>query len=125
MVTFAQWYESVAKYVEPRDHLQWMEAAWNAALAQPEPEPVAWRYQNARGLYRYVGHRPGWRNFADEYSILNPIPLYASPPQRKPLTEREIRRLWDKACRTVTVQGGGNDVQVFADYLQRAHGIGG
>ena len=42
----------------------------------------------------------------------------ALPPL--PLSEDEVRRLWDKACRTVTVQGGGNDVLVFADYLHRA-----
>ena len=42
----------------------------------------------------------------------------ALPPL--PLSEDEVRRLWDKACRTVTVQGGGNDVLVFADYLHSA-----
>lgn len=43
----------------------------------------------------------------------------AQRQQVPPLSEDEVRRLWDKACRTVTVQGGGNDVLVFADYLQR------
>ena len=43
----------------------------------------------------------------------------AAPAQAVPLTEDRIRHLWDKACRTVTVQGGGNDVLVFADYLTR------
>ena len=37
----------------------------------------------------------------------------------RPASEAEVRATWDKACRAVTVQGGGNDVQVFADYLQR------
>ena len=64
--------------------------ALRAALAQqPEPaqEPVAWRYQDARGNYRYRGYVQG---FDKEYSRLKPVPLYAAPPQRPPLTDEEI-----------------------------------
>jgi len=46
-------------------------------------------------------------------------PAAPAPAQAVPLDEDRIRHLWDKACRTVTVQGGGNDVLVFADYLTR------
>ena len=45
--------------------------ALRAALAQPEPEPVAWISHNA-GLYH---GKP------DE--SLNPLPLYTAPPQRE------------------------------------------
>ena len=51
-----------------------------AALAEPVQEPVAWRYQDARGTYRYRGYVQG---FDKEYSRLNPVPLYTAPPQRK------------------------------------------
>lgn len=72
-------------------------------LAQPAPtvqEPVAWRYTDARGHYRYRGYVP---NFDVDYKLLKPQPLYTTPPaapaaQRKPLTDdeiwREYRFLW-------------------------------
>jgi len=49
--------------------------------------------------------------------------LYTSPPQRKPLTDDEIRKLWDS--HTIEVYGkiGINPV-VFARYLEREYGIG-
>ena len=66
--------------------------ALEAALAQqaepkgggrlPPPlqaEPVAWRYQDARGNYRYRGYVAG---FDVEYAILKPVPLFTAPPQR-------------------------------------------
>ena len=40
-----------------------------------EQKPVAWRYQDALGNYRYRGYVP---NFDTEYWILKPIPLYAA-----------------------------------------------
>jgi hypothetical protein len=42
-------------------------------------KPVAWRYEDARGHYRYRGFVPG---FDVEYAILKPVPLYtrAAPP---------------------------------------------
>ena len=55
-----------------------------AALAEPVLEPVAWRYQDARGNYRYRGYVQG---FDKEYSLLKPVPLYTAPPQRKPLVD--------------------------------------
>jgi hypothetical protein len=53
--------------------------AWErarAALAAPgqAPQPVAWRYQDARGHFRYRAYKPG---FDVEYAILKPAPLYA------------------------------------------------
>lgn len=48
-------------------------------------EPVAWRYQDARGHYRYCGYKPG---FDAEYAILKPVPLYlAATPPRAALTD--------------------------------------
>src|SRR5574343_449826 len=39
-------------------------------------EPVAWRYQEANGNYRYRGYVAG---FDTDYRSLKPIPLYAAP----------------------------------------------
>lgn len=51
-------------------------------------EPVAWRYQDARGHYRYRGYVP---RFDKDYALLKPIPLYTSPqPVREPLTPEQI-----------------------------------
>ena len=49
--------------------------------------------------------------------------LYTHPPQRKPLTDDEICKLWDSHTIEVFGKIGINPV-VFARYLERAHGIG-
>ena len=59
-------------------------AAGMAEAAQPQQaaQPVAWRYEDARGHFRYRGYVP---NFDVEYATLKPIPLFAAPqPQQKP-----------------------------------------
>jgi len=45
--------------------------------AAPVQEPVAWRYTDSRGHYRYRGYVPG---FDVEYSLLKPQALYTTPP---------------------------------------------
>ena len=68
------------------------------APAAPSPaggEAVAWRYQDARGHFRYRGYVAG---FDVEYHTLKPVPLYlaapAAPaepdPQPEPATSRAI-----------------------------------
>lgn len=53
-----------------------------SAQPQQPAQPVAWRYEDARGHFRYRGYVP---NFDVEYAILRPIPLYANAqPQQKP-----------------------------------------
>ena len=44
------------------------------ALKASIGEPVAWRYKDSRGNYRYCGYKTG---FDTEHSLLKPIPLYA------------------------------------------------
>ena len=65
---------------DARGRLRVIEAL-RTALAQPEPEPVAWISHNA-GLYH---GKP------DE--SLNPLPLYTAPPKKEwvGLTDEEIR----------------------------------
>lgn len=57
-------------------HVNNASIAGEAELAKPEPEPVAWRYTDARGHYRYRGYKAG---FDKEYSILKPELLYLHP----------------------------------------------
>ena len=58
-----------------------------AQLAQPEQEPVAWCESDGAGGI-------DWRSedcFSDDPAWLdNPVPLYTTPPQRKPLSDEEI-----------------------------------
>lgn len=63
------------------------QAEQQAGVTQPD----AWRYQDARGHYRYVGHKPHRKNFAAEYAILNPVPLFTHPQQ--PLTREQVKAL--------------------------------
>jgi len=64
-------------------------AALKEALAQPEQEPVAWINAEKR-TFEWNG--PVLWN-TPTVAVLNKIPLYTHPPQRKPLTVWEIE-LW-------------------------------
>ena len=83
------------------------------ALAQPEQEPVAWL------LYKNNHKESFWLDKGDAYALeLTPEhrwePLYTTPPQRKPLTDEEIERIYDRY--------GGNMTNC-ARAIERAHGI--
>lgn len=72
--------------------VQQMWQSWCAGAKWGTPatggEPVAWRYQDARGHYRYRGYVP---RFDKDYAILKPIPLYTSPqPVREPMPRRTL-----------------------------------
>jgi len=86
--------------------------------AQPEQEPVAWITEKISGPtkgYMTVTFNKdtGWKNARS-------IPLYESPPQRKPLTDEEIRKakhhMVDGAYQYSFMQG--------VRYAEAAHGIG-
>lgn len=76
--------EALEKLVVGSEYEEAVEAeramgALKAALAEPVQEPVAWRFQSAVGGWAY-GSRPP---VGSKYPV---FPLYAAPPQRKPLT---------------------------------------
>jgi hypothetical protein len=90
---------------------------------EPEQEPVAWRYELATAIFE-SGEYTGWRctisekePCAPENSIRNLQPLYTHPPQRKPLTDEEMKR--------VCAETFSYDPYVIARAIERAHGIGG
>ena len=81
------------------------------ALAQPEPEPVAW-----------IDHRI--HGFPDCF-VMQPepphtSPVYTSPPQRKPLTDEEIL-----TYRYMIDWTAGWSYINFARAIEAAHGIEG
>lgn len=77
-----------AEKSEPRGYRELYSAMVDAA--QPAPvqasEPVAWRYQDARGNFRYRGYVEG---FDREYAILKPEPLYAAPKPAAAVLSKE------------------------------------
>ena len=65
-----------------------------AILAQPEQEPVAWMYEwEEMGGKEWTSVKNGKYPpiVEEEYCMRNLRPLYASPPKREPLSEKEIR----------------------------------
>jgi hypothetical protein len=97
----------------------WMNAVQilREALAQPEPEPVAWMIYTLDGASVCVTDSPS--DFTSEYRAL---PIYATPPQRKPLTDAEITELLSQSA-GIDVKLNGGDL-LFARAIERAHGIG-
>jgi len=103
--------------------------------SQPEHEPVAWMHTKIDGVV--VPHRPADLNrHPDRWTALykdpKPCPTCealartvmldqtshdATPPQRKPLTDEEIERLWPMRPT--------DDVINFARAIEAAHGIKG
>ena len=90
--------------------------ALREALAEPEPEPVAWTTTGQiaamdSGFLRYIEGR-------DPRFVLgrhDDVPLYTAPPARKPLTDSELWKMWVESP---------SDVLRFARAIERAHGIG-
>ena len=97
--------------------------ALRAALAEPV-EPVAWRW----GYRSITTGEMDWRGYVEiaaDPNLRSPAiimePLYAAPPQRKPLTEEEIKQLlFESAGMTVTFSAV--DLSL-ARAIERAHGI--
>jgi len=77
---------------------------------QVEQEPVAYGYRDARGNIRPLNHYE---------TKMDRIPLYTTPPQRKPLLASEIVTMYDES------PTGDSDMIAFARAIERAHDIGG
>ena len=110
-------------------------AALQAALAEPPvvnqslttQEPVAWRW----GYRSVTTGAMDWRGYVEipaHPNLRSPAiimePLYTAPPQRKPLTEENIRALYDQHA---AYQEEGPEVSGWWDFaraIERAHGIG-
>ena len=84
-------------------------------LAQPEQEPVTWRYKIVD-----VFGRPAWtlKTPKSDTQVLESQPLYTTPPQRKPLTDEEIILIVAECA----ASHQHTDIH-FARAIERAHGI--
>ena len=78
-------------------------------IAQPEQEPVAWITKNGKGWLRW--HRP-----EDNEKNKDSIPVYTTPPQRKPLSNQKIIEMYNEPR---------SDAEMieFARAIEAAHGI--
>ena len=93
-------------------------------MRQPEQEPVAWWIPKAEQFC--LPSSDGTRPFAKAWE-----PLYTTPPQRKPLTDEQLKPLIQKAMMyyghnpehwTVTAGAG---FCILARAIEAAHGITG
>ena len=97
--------------------------ALKEALVEPVQEPVAWRFE-ARHIDSAWAAAVTMKHPGPEGKYMRKVtPLYAAPPQRKPLTEGEISNIWDGHVVPVFGKNGINPI-VFARAIERAHGIG-
>ena len=85
------------------------------ALAQPEQEPVAIRYDFDGYGYQYIDSGTG----SDWQTRVQGEPLYTTPPQRKPLTDEEMKKIW-YAMQNIR---GWYSFQEIARAIEAAHGI--
>ena len=90
------------------------------ALSQPEQEPVAMRHSfNGHG-YKYtdIGFGNGWVDWT-KHNFKDVEPLYTTPPQRKPMTDEQIKE--------ITLQIGWTQLSAddlkFCRAIEAAHGI--
>ena len=127
--------ERIAQMLKPS-----IDKAWNrfeVALAQQdEPvEPVAWSGYDLDGMVEAFS-RVIEAHHSSKHPFHNPIDMdakmalrilrgfipamkaYAAPPQRKPLTEEEIDKIFKHLCNTV-----GASCKTMARAVERAHGI--
>lgn len=81
------------------------------ALAQPEQEPVAWMSKEADIVYTSIQ--------VDGCFQHDHIPLYTTPPQRKPLTDEEMKKIWYDMKSIM----GWYSFQEIARAIEAAHGI--
>ena len=91
--------------------------ALDAALAEPEPEPVAWMYVNLEGECEQIEY--GTPSIDDDSITL----LYAAPPKppatREPATREQIAEAYIKP----DIDGRWRDFELGFRAAEKLHGI--
>ena len=81
-------------------------------LAQPEQEPMAWISTGPARMIHWTSDKPA---YGDDW-----VPLYTTPPQRKPLTLGQKQRLWSSVGDKPTLK---DRVNAYGLAIEAAHGI--
>ena len=99
-------------------------AAIKEALAQPEQEPVAWVSTTELLVMRgnALGGAKEWRISLGLVKQDGDVGLYTTPPQRKPLTDKEIMNIAQVSCIGISPR---EDTLNFAKVIEAVHGIKG
>lgn len=102
--------------------------ALRAALEQPEQqaEPVAWAVYDAKHGGSKTLHWPEQHSPHGDPEHFNAVPLYASPPQRKPLTDEDIEQAQRTVWRSLPSDFDyttSSWIEIGIRYAEAAHGI--
>ena len=89
------------------------------ALAQPEQEPVAWMCADESLINK------GYARFSHVCMGDWKIPVYTTPPQRKPLTDEEIRYALESEFLGSDEKRNWQDDLRVARAIEAAHGVTG
>ena len=103
-------WDAMAVMVEEQQRM-----AKRIAELEAQQEPVAWATR--MGEYAHIK----WGAKRPEYPMVYEIPLYTTPPQRKPLTDEEIVKITSDPC--LYIRGGDYRIDI-ARAIEAAHGIG-
>lgn len=118
----SDYYAMTGKETKARENIA-LAGKMAAALAEPEPadEQIGWLYTSATSLRKkYIGHRD---DLPDALRDLDPMPVYARPQRREPLTDEQRKELW----RLSDFRGNGGQADRFDAGIRAAelvHGIG-
>lgn len=101
--------------------------ALRAALAEPQPEPVAWAHRYSDdGPLRTL--RDSELDAIDDVAIVGGtarvVPLYAAPQAQHPLTDKQIDAAYCESQNQDLRPQDKSRVFAFARAIERAHGIG-
>ena len=116
------------KHEFPPQSLNWRIPLY--ALAEPVQELVAWlsRDDARLALWEAINKRE-FGNPTDDKLILDYlrqrglwIGKYTAPPQRKPLSDADLAKIWDDALDQLDPR---DQLRFIARAIERAHGIGG
>jgi len=115
-----------SEYFVPLGIHERIDDAIKELLAQPEQteqEPVAWMYEwdtttTGHPTCKYVNMGKDKPNVEANFLARNFIPLYASPQNREPLSDEEMRAIWKEGIR------GEIPFVEIGRAIEKAHGIG-
>jgi hypothetical protein len=112
-----------------RDQTAKVEAMFTQPQQEAKDEPVAWANMRDDGVTPVmlsISQHP-----EDRANWMNPVPLYTTPPQRKPLTDEEMKTVveqelvnyWDGEY--IDTTGARDCLTKFARAIEAAHSIKG